>query len=209
MTTAAQEIAARAMSYVIFAASTGLYAPVIANALRSAQQAKKPALEPSTWVAVLLSNCIVATYNLKRGYPLMAFGESITLGAQALVLLALLVRAKWRFVLIASLIGLVNVLLRAPLAVLTALQLVAMAMGSLANVPTVNKIVREKSAGDNSAITALLSLAGCLLRVFTTATITKDALLLCGFSVGAVVNVTLLACIWRYPSEPDHGKPRI
>jgi mannose-P-dolichol utilization defect protein 1 len=173
------------------------------------QQGKKPALEPSTWVAILLSNSIVAAYNFSRGYPLVAFGETITLGVQALILLTLLVRAQWRVVLIASAIGFTNFLLRAPFAVLTALQLVAMAMGTLANVPTLWKIVREKNAGDNSAITALLSLAGCLLRAFTTATITKDPLLLIGFGVGAVVNGGLLVSIWRFPSHEEDGKPRI
>jgi mannose-P-dolichol utilization defect protein 1 len=208
MTIAGQDIAARAVSYVIFAASTGLYAPVIINALRSVQQAKKPALEPLTWVAILASNGIVSAYNFARGYPLVAFGESITLGIQALILLVLLVRAQWRFVLIAGVIGITNLLLRAPIVVLTGLQLVAMVMGSLAGVPTLWKIVREKSAGDNSSITALLSLAGCLLRAFTTATITKDPLLLCGFGVGAVVNGGLLVCIWRFPPKAEDGTPR-
>jgi mannose-P-dolichol utilization defect protein 1 len=162
-----------------------------------------------TWVAIILSNSIVAAYNFSRGYPLVAFGESITLGVQALILLTLLVRAQWRVVLIASVIGFTNFLLRAPLAVLTALQLVAMVMGTLANVPTLWKIVREKNAGDNSAITALLSLVGCLLRAFTTATITKDPLLLVGFSVGAVVNSGLLVGICRYPSQEGQGKPGV
>jgi mannose-P-dolichol utilization defect protein 1 len=208
MTAVAQEIAARAVSYVIFAASCGLYAPVIANALRSVQQAKTPALEPLTWVALLLSNTTVAAYNFARGYPIAAFGESITLATQALILLTLLVRARWRFVLLASVIGVVNLLLRAPLSVLTALQLVAMAMGSLANVPTIWKIVREKNAGDNSVITAILSLAGCSLRVFTTATMTKDLLLLCGFGVGAVVNSVLISCILRFPSQGENEGTR-
>ena len=59
---------------------------------------------------------------------------------------------------------------------------------------------QRRSGGQWSAITAGLSVGGNAIRAFTTLTLTKDTLLLCGFLLGLALNATLLGQILLYAS---------
>ncbi|KAH8086716.1 hypothetical protein JL720_7159 [Aureococcus anophagefferens] len=76
----------------------------------------------------------------------------------------------------------------------------ATALMTVSLLPQIVLNFQRRSGGQWSAITAGLSVGGNAIRAFTTLTLTKDALLLCGFLLGLALNATLLGQILLYAS---------
>ena len=83
---------------------------------------------------------------------------------------------------------------------IAALQAGATALMTVSLLPQIVLNFQRRSGGQWSAITAGLSVGGNAIRAFTTLTLTKDTLLLCGFLLGLALNATLLGQILLYAS---------
>ncbi|KAH8052431.1 hypothetical protein JL721_10906 [Aureococcus anophagefferens] len=77
----------------------------------------------------------------------------------------------------------------------------ATALMTVSLLPQIVLNFQRRSGGQWSAITAGLSVGGNAIRAFTTLTLTKDTLLLCGFLLGLALNATLLGQIALYAWE--------
>jgi mannose-P-dolichol utilization defect protein 1 len=154
----------------------------------------------------LLCYTVTIAYNASRGYPLNTYGEVAACWLQdvALVLLvlrygaprAVVARAPRRAALAAAAFVLLVGWLLSPacprdlLAALQAANLAVLALGS--RVPQIVLNVRRGDAGLLSATSCALNVAGNAARLFTTAVLTRDGLLMAGALTQGALNGVLL-----------------
>ena len=200
----AQKLAARVLGYVIGAGSVLLYAPILYEV---AAQRSADGLALSTFALSLAGYGVSAAYSYQKGFPASTYVETVALSAQSLalcVVVALCQGAGAAPVAAAAAAAAAAVVALAtrpvPPRVLAALQAGATALMTVSLLPQIVLNFQRRSGGQWSAITAGLSVGGNAIRAFTTLTLTKDTLLLCGFLLGLALNATLLGQILLYAS---------
>ncbi|CAG9466976.1 unnamed protein product [Pedinophyceae sp. YPF-701] len=148
----------------------------------------------------LMAYTITTCYNASKGYNFTTYGDATFAGLQDLVLIGL-------FVLYGGLNGRRAAVATCSLAaaawwlasgacppeVLSALQACTIPMLALGGrVPQIVLNFRRGNSGELSGATCALNLAGNVARVFTTAVLTQDRLMLVAAATQGVLNLTLL-----------------
>ncbi|KAJ1623784.1 hypothetical protein T492DRAFT_599312 [Pavlovales sp. CCMP2436] len=195
---AASEVLARALGWAISGASVSLYLPIAATIVRTG---KADGLSVATWALNVLGFAAALVYPIRKGFPLSSFFDTISLTAQSVLILVLVVAAagdrartlKLAGALVVGGLGCAALIALAPGWSLVLVQAAATASMTVALLPQIYKNARSRSSGGWSRSSALLSTVGNGIRVFTTVTLTGDRLLLAGFCAGFTLNAVLLA----------------
>jgi len=85
-----------------------------------------------------------------------------------------------------------------PTDVLSFLQMTTLPLSLFSKLPQIQQNLRSQSTGQLSAFAVICQIAGCLARLFTTATEVGDALVSAGFALALVLNVVLGVQLWMY-----------
>ncbi|KAG8462197.1 hypothetical protein KFE25_011647 [Diacronema lutheri] len=201
---AASQLVARGLGWAVSAASMSLYLPIAARIVRTGSA---DGLSVTTWALNVLGFAAAIVYPLRKGFPISCYFDTICLAAQSVLVLALIVgksRSRPRTLALAAGLSAVGAAFAAavrwaPVWGLALVQAGATTSMTVALLPQIGKNFRRRSSGGWSSTSALLSTVGNGVRVFTTATLTGDRLLLAGFSCGLLLNGILLAqtIVWE------------
>ena len=151
-------------------------------------------------VVELCCYSVTIAYNVAQGYGFSTFGEVVACWVQDVLLISLILRFSGAPVRVGVALGvgiaagcgwLLSPACPAPLlAGLQATNIAALALGS--RLPQILLNLRRGNAGVLSVTTCLLNVAGNAARVFTTAVLTGDWLLLGGYLSQGTLNSILL-----------------
>jgi len=190
------------LGYGVFAGSLLLYSPMIVQILRSRSGS---GLSWVSWAMSLVGFGGALVYQSSMGYPIHTYAELLALTVQTVAILSLLLFYDMQVdarVIGAGLVGfaaLMSALSRGPKLVLTALQAVSGVLVTVSILPQILLPFRTGTCGW-SPVSAALSAAGTAVRVFTTMSVTKDALVLGGYVLGCLLNIVLLIQTFVYPN---------
>lgn len=190
----------------LFAVSLG-YACIVGSCFRSVPQIVKvfqsrsaEGLSLTANVVELICYTIIVAYNIQQGYPFSTYGETWACWLQDVVLIGMIyqyMKTGWQTVVLSSVGFLVLCVVLfsggCPVEVLGVLQLstiVVMALGS--KLPQIMLNIQRGNSGVLSLTTCLLNVLGCIIRVYTTAVLTQDALIFWGSLIQLVLNGILL-----------------
>jgi mannose-P-dolichol utilization defect 1 len=86
---------------------------------------------------------------------------------------------------------------------LALLQLATLPLSLFSKVPQIQQNARAGSTGQLSAIAVVSQIAGCLARLFTTATEVGDNIVSAGFALALLLNIVLGVQMWLYWGKED------
>ena len=78
------------------------------------------------------------------------------------------------------------------------LQITTLPLSLFSKIPQIRQNFRSKSTGQLSTFAVISQIAGCLARLFTTATEVGDSLLTAGFALALLLNIVLGVQLWVY-----------
>jgi mannose-P-dolichol utilization defect protein 1 len=194
---------ARALGGVMAGGALLLYTPIISNLLRAKSG---EGLSTQTWIFNLLGFTSAILYPMKRGFPVSTYIEGIALCFQSVTVLALLAHFNGQmkeFLAGMAAYTLATVFLSGPIVpdkYMYVFQILATIFGNYAQIPQILLSYKQKKSSW-SFISAFLSTAGNLIRVYTTLILTKDPYILVGHILGASTNAILLAQIVLYSKK--------
>lgn len=186
------------------AGSMAVYTPILVNLLKAKSN---QGLSIQTWILNVAGISLACVYPFQKGFPLSTYLELVVLTVQSLIILGVICHYKHiekEFLL--SMIPLALYLfavtkLSIPPTLLKVVQVSSTLICNYASVPQILLTMREKKTAW-SPITAGLSLAGNVIRIFTTLQLTKgDPLFLSGYILGAVINGILLWQTFAYAKK--------
>ncbi len=170
---------------------------------------------------------ITLVYSYRNNFPFSTYGENFFLTIQNSVITILIIyfpstalrrgRANiaGAFIAVLAIVASSALLLATPEPTLKLLQAATVPLGVLSKLPQITTNYRARSTGQLSVIAVGSQIAGCLARLFTTATEVGDTMLFLGFAVALVLNCVLGAQVWMYWNadsedvEMDMGKLQV
>lgn len=174
----------------------------------SAHSAK--GLSLTSYVLETAAYAITLAYSQRNGFPFSTYGENLFLTLQNCLITILIVyfptstlrgapnNLSSAFTTLAlilvSLIGLYTV----PDSTLSLLQVSTLPLSVFSKLPQIMTNYRNRSTGQLSAFAVISQIAGCVARLFTTATEVGDNILFLGFAVALVLNIIVGAQLWMY-----------
>ena len=208
---AALKSIATGLGYTIGAASILLYSPIAIRVLRTKSA---EGLTISTWWLKLSSYTCTDVYNLRNGFPISAFSESLVITVEAAVVLGLVAFYQGRTVQTCVLAVIYFIVtswaLFAPSSLGPTDEMIAFAqefsivLNVVALLPQLKQNFEQKSSGGYSPITASLASVGCTIRLFTTLELANgDPLLLANYGVALALNLSLLLQIIYYATQKE------
>jgi len=196
------DVVAKILGYCMGGGSLLLYSPI---AIQLLKDKNADGFSVSTWVYNVVGLVCAFAYPFKRGFPLSTYVEMIIISAQSAGILGLI--CFYRSLMKEYIIGMLlfclgggrifstDVTLSPQ--VLSSLQFIAIIICNYATVPQILLTFKTKSASW-SPITALMSIIGNSVRIFTTMQLTGDILTLSGNAMGLIGNFILLFQIFIY-----------
>ncbi|KAF4617499.1 hypothetical protein D9613_006444 [Agrocybe pediades] len=193
---------------------------LIINA-RSARGLSLPA-----YVLETLSYAITLAYSFRHQFPFSTYGENLFLTLQNVLITLLIIHyspssrltrknssAKTQKLLLTTGATLASsfALYTVPTDVLSLLQMTTLPLSLFSKLPQIRQNYRSQSTGQLSAFAVISQIAGCLARLFTTATEVNDLLVSAGFALALLLNLVLGAQLWMYwgdkhaSAELGHG----
>lgn len=199
------DMVAKILGYMMGAGSLLLYSPIILKLLNTK---KADGFSHETWMFNLIGLTAAVIYPFKKGFPVSTYVEILILCVQSFGILGLLCSYKDLFgeytvgmgIYLAVTLSLLKFNL--PATALGLLQWVAILVCNYAQIPQIMLTFRTKRASW-SPITAIMSMVGNTVRVFTTLQLTGDKLVLSGNLMGLVCNITLLTQCWLYRNNKE------
>ncbi|KAL3786748.1 hypothetical protein HJC23_005311 [Cyclotella cryptica] len=203
-----------ALGYFVGVASLLLYTPIAIRLLRTKSA---DGLAISTWWCKLTAFTCTDIYNIRSGFPIAAFSETVVITFEALFVLMLVTyyQKQWNET-TASLVGLYFALTAwalfsppnavwGPTEEFVALaQVVATYLNSAALIPQLHLNFRRRSSGDYSPITAALGSGGCTIRLFTTIKLAGgDPLMLLNYGVALLLNLSVLSQVVYFGTKAE------
>jgi len=173
-------------------------------------------------VLELLAYTVTVAYNLRKGYPVLTFGETALLTVQDFVIVLLIfafgnagpASRRPLLVLAFPVIYAVIVYALSDAAVVTAellelLQTATIPVVTASRIPQIYSNYKNGSTGNLSAVAVFAYLLGSCTRIFTTLQEVNDPVILTGFVVGAVANLVLaLQMIYYWNAAPTAAPKR-
>ena len=193
-------IIAQALGGVMAAGALLLYTPIISNLLKAKSG---EGMSMQTWVFNLLGFTAAIMYPIKKKFPISTYIEGIALVIQSTIVLGLL--AYYNDQIKEFCIGMSLYLPLAffvscpiiPMKYAPVFQVLATILSNYAQVPQILLSYKLKKSSW-SLISAFLSTAGNVIRVYTTMVLTKDPFIFYGHILGASTNAILMAQILIY-----------
>ena len=213
-TTAAFQSLATRLGYAVGAGSVMLYTPIAVRLLR---QKSAEGLTIATWVCKLASFTCTDVYNIRNGFPVAAFSETLVITFESAAVLALcamyqnrvngltctmagayLAAAAW------ALLSPVDSPLGISTDVISALQVTAIGLNTAALLPQLRQNFERKSSGDYSPVTASVAAVCCMVRLFTTTQLAGgDELLMTYYGVTLLMNLSVLSQTLYYGTQRE------
>jgi mannose-P-dolichol utilization defect protein 1 len=148
-------------------------------------------------------------YSFRHQFPFTTYGENLFLTLQNVIITFLIIIylpstpltrkrssssiSTSQSLIITSLLTLVTgaALYTISLRTLALLQITTLPLSLFSKVPQIRQNFRSKSTGQLSAFAVISQIAGCLARLFTTATEVGDSLVAAGFALALLLNIVL------------------
>lgn len=182
------------VGYFIGAGAIALYLPIILDILKSKNV---EGVSVATWVTALASFSLALIYPLKKRFAFSTYIELVALHIQSFIILGIICTYKLMLkefimgsILLGSVIAVVLVS-NIPPSILSSIQIVRVILDAYSLIPQIVVNYNNKMFSYNE-ITAMLSVIGNGLRVFTTLKLVKDPLVLAGYVIGVASNLILL-----------------
>ena len=168
-----------------------------------------------------MAYAITLAYSFRHHFPFSTYGENLFLTVQNVLITHLIIyfapttflthhTGTFQKIVIASIfmaatgVGLGTI----SLDTLALVQITTLPLSVFSKLPQIRQNFRSKSTGQLSAFAVVSQIAGCLARLFTTATEIGDSLVSAGFAVALLLNIILGAQLWLYWGEYDDSKDR-
>ncbi|KIJ62790.1 hypothetical protein HYDPIDRAFT_168790 [Hydnomerulius pinastri MD-312] len=172
---------------------------------RSARGLSLPA-----YVLETLAYAITTAYSYRNEFPFSTYGENLFLTLQNTLITLLIIylptstlqkaqntAAKLVIATTGTLASSVA-LYAVPKENLALLQLATLPLSLFSKLPQIMQNRRARSTGQLSAFAVISQIAGCLARLFTTATEVGDVIVTAGFALALILNIVLGAQMWLY-----------
>ena len=173
-----------------------------------------------------LAYLITLFYAYRNQYPFSTYGENLFLTIQNVLITLLIIYylphpqsllttkrapSNTPVVLLASGIAFVAtwVLLVLPLSTLQFLQMATVPLSLFSKLPQISENYSNKSTGQLSVFAVVSQILGCAARLFTTLTEVDDLIILIGFALAFVLNLTLGIQIWQYWGNDIRGAAKV
>ncbi|KAF8958680.1 hypothetical protein BDZ97DRAFT_1668104 [Flammula alnicola] len=183
---------------------------LIVNA-RSARGLSLPA-----YILETLSYAITLAYSFRHQFPFSTYGENLFLTLQNTLITLLIVHYaptrsltrgdnKSQKIVVGTLLTIASAfaLYTIPTDLLALLQMTTLPLSLFSKLPQIRQNYRSQSTGQLSAFAVISQIAGCLARLFTTATEVGDLLVSAGFALALLLNIVLGAQLWMYWGESE------
>lgn len=164
----------------------------------------------ASYVLETLAYAITLAYSYRNEFPFSTYGENLFLTVQNALITVLIAyypvstlrraqvntgpAAATLLAILAGSYGLTHI----PTQTLSLLQVATLPLSVFSKLPQIMQNYRSKSTGQLSAFAVGSQIAGCLARLFTTATEVGDSLLFLGFALALVLNCVLGTQMWMY-----------
>jgi len=174
-----------------------------------------------SYILETLAYAITTTYAARNGFPFSTYGENLFLTMQNVIITMLIIhhtpsasltkRANNTPKLFATLMASAStayLLTTVPATMLAMLQMATIPLSLLSKFPQIYENQRAKSTGQLSAFAVISQVAGCLARLFTTATEVGDSIVFAGFLLALILNLivgTQMVMFWN--KEPEDRFP--
>jgi len=172
---------------------------------RSARGLSLPA-----YVLETLAYAITAAYSYQNEFPFSTYGENLFLTIQNTIITLLIIYFPTTSLRNAQAVGprlavagaasvaSAFVLYTLPKDILSLLQMATLPLSLFSKLPQIMQNARAHSTGQLSAFAVVSQIAGCLARLFTTATEVGDLIVTAGFALALLLNLVLGAQMWLY-----------
>ncbi|TFK45351.1 mannose-P-dolichol utilization defect 1 protein [Heliocybe sulcata] len=164
-----------------------------------------------SYILETLAYAITLAYSFRNAFPFSTYGENLFLTLQNAIITLLILyyrpslsssrqSNKTSQLLTASFITFASglALYLVPSDALSLLQLSTLPLSLFSKLPQITQNHRAQSTGQLSAFAVFSQIAGCLARLFTTATEVGDILVTAGFALALLLNCVLGAQLWMY-----------
>lgn len=194
------------LGYGLAVGSSTLYAPIL---IKLFQTRDPSGMSASTWVLNVVGTLLALCYPVKQGYPASTYADLAVILAQVTTVLGLICHyngylPQFMAAVTVGTAGTAAFLKDKDTSkeVVHGVQLASIAIGAVALLPQIWLTFQtQRSAW--SWVTALASMMGCVVRIFTTLRLTKDRTALGGYVLGAVLNGILLGqTLWYGKRSP-------
>jgi mannose-P-dolichol utilization defect protein 1 len=167
-------------------------------------------LSLTAYILETLSYAITLSYSFRNGFPFSTYGENLFLTLQNIIITLLIVYLPTSSLrraqnttsrLAGALLATTTIgfaLYTIPKDSLALLQLATLPLSLFSKLPQIHQNFRAESTGQLSAFAVISQIAGCLARLFTTATEVGDRLLAAGFALSLLLNCVLGMQMWMY-----------
>lgn len=167
------------------------------------------------YVLETLAYAITTAYSYRNEFPFSTYGENFFLTLQNTLITFLIVylpstplrkaqNTAGRLAVTA--VGTITsaVLLYAvPKDSLALFQLATLPLSLFSKLPQIMQNARSQSTGQLSAFAVVAQIAGCLARLFTTATEVGDIIVTAGFALALILNIVVGVQMWMYWGNDD------
>lgn len=207
-TVSVKDAVAKGLGYVLAAGAMTVYTPILLNLVKT-KSAKGYSV--ATWVFNVIGLTMAALYPFKRGYLVTTYVEILMIAIQSVGILGLVCtfqeRSREYMIGMGLFLSAVTAIIALPMSsdALNIMQLAAILICNYANLPQI-LLTFKSGVSSWSWITAAMSMAGNLIRVYTTLALTKDKLVLSGYVLGFVSNAVLFAQCFIYPPATPSPK---
>ncbi|KAG9315309.1 hypothetical protein JVU11DRAFT_4448 [Chiua virens] len=179
----------------------------------SAQSAR--GLSLPAYVLETLAYAITTVYSYKNDFPFSTYGENFFLTLQNTLITFLIVyfpstplrkaqnTAGRLAVTVVGTIASAVVLYAVPKESLAFLQLATLPLSLFSKLPQIMQNARSRSTGQLSTFAVVAQIAGCLARLFTTATEVGDVIVTAGFALALILNIVVGVQMWMYWGKDD------
>jgi mannose-P-dolichol utilization defect 1 len=189
---------------------------------RSARGLSLPA-----YIIETLAYAITLTYSFRNDFPFSTYGENLFLAIQNTLITLLIIyyptpslrrsqdiRARLLVACFATFVSAIALYVL-PKEALALLQLATLPLSVFSKLPQILQNSRAQSTGQLSAFAVISQIAGCVARLFTTATEVGDLLVTASFALALLLNCIVGAQMWIYwgkderEKDSDLGRPSL
>ncbi|KAF8135039.1 hypothetical protein EV363DRAFT_1322338 [Boletus edulis] len=167
------------------------------------------------YILETLAYAITTAYSYRNDFPFSTYGENLFLTLQNTLITFLIVyfpstplrkgqNIAGRLALTA--VGTVVsalALYAVPKEAMALFQLATLPLSLFSKLPQIMQNARAQSTGQLSTFAVVAQIAGCLARIFTTATEVGDIIVTAGFALALVLNIILGVQVWMYWGKDD------
>lgn len=179
----------------------------------SAQSAR--GLSLPAYIMETLAYAITTAYSYRNDFPFSTYGENLFLTIQNTLISLLIVYlpstplrkaqntvGRLAVIVLGTVVSAVT-LYAVPKETLGFFQLVTLPLSLFSKLPQIMQNARSRSTGQLSAFAVVAQIAGCLARLFTTATEVGDIIVTAGFALALILNIIVGVQMWMYWDKDD------